>query len=180
MATGNLVHTSTVLARRERIDKVGGFNLDLDLAGEDYEYHLRTCREGPVAYCDLSTIVYQVGQADRLSRFSRRIADNYLKTLTGTLKRDRDRIHLPPGLLGEVQAEAHSWAGYEAFREGDHGSARGLLFQSLRFKPWQPRVACWLTLTCLPAGVAKALRGVRTRFRRQPADATPHRPSGTC
>ncbi len=161
MTTGNLVHTSTVLARRDRIEQVGAFNPDLDFAGEDYEYYLRICREGPVAYCDLSTIVYQVGLPDQLTRYKRKLAENFLKTISATLQQDRERINLAEDLLHEVQAEAFSWAGYEAFQEGDHKSARGYFCRSLQFKPWQPQVATWLALACMPAPVVKRLRQFR-------------------
>ena len=53
MIMGNLVHTSTVLIRRERLEKVRGFNEELRLSGEDYDFHLRTCKEGPVGFIDL-------------------------------------------------------------------------------------------------------------------------------
>src|SRR5882724_1813362 len=53
MITGNLVHTSTVLLRRERFEKVREFDVNLRYSGEDYDFHLRTCREGDVAYLDV-------------------------------------------------------------------------------------------------------------------------------
>src|SRR5262249_32004512 len=59
MVLGNLVHTSTVVLRRERLQKVGGFNEGLRRTGEDYDFHLRTCREGPVGLLDLPAIRYQ-------------------------------------------------------------------------------------------------------------------------
>ena len=68
MIMGNLVHTSTVLLRRDRLEKVRGFNEDLRLSGEDYDFHLRTCREGPVGFIDRATIDYQTGLPDRLTQ----------------------------------------------------------------------------------------------------------------
>ena len=38
------------------------------VAGEDHDFHFRTCREGPVAFLDVPTMLYQVGGSDRLSR----------------------------------------------------------------------------------------------------------------
>ena len=46
MIMGSLVHTSTVLLRRERMEKVKGFDESLKLSGEDYDFHLRTCKWG--------------------------------------------------------------------------------------------------------------------------------------
>ena len=68
MIMGNLVHTPTVLLRRDRLDKVGGFNEELRISGEDYDFHLRTCREGPVGFIDMATIRYQTGNPDQLTR----------------------------------------------------------------------------------------------------------------
>jgi glycosyltransferase involved in cell wall biosynthesis len=67
MVIGNLVHTSTSLLRRERLLKVAGFREELRTTGEDYDFHLRTCREGPVAFVDIETIGYTVGRADQLT-----------------------------------------------------------------------------------------------------------------
>ena len=61
MIMGNLVHTSTVLLRRERMEKVKTFDETLKLSGEDYDFHLRTCKWGPVALMDISSIEYQKG-----------------------------------------------------------------------------------------------------------------------
>ena len=61
MIMGNMVHTSTVLLRRDRARKVGLFNTNYQPTGEDYDFHIRTCREGPVGYLDLSSMYYQVG-----------------------------------------------------------------------------------------------------------------------
>jgi glycosyltransferase involved in cell wall biosynthesis len=44
MLMGNLVHTSTVVLRRERLERVKGFDEQLRHCGEDYDFHLLTCR----------------------------------------------------------------------------------------------------------------------------------------
>src|SRR5204862_2365487 len=67
MFFGNLVHTSTVLLRRDRLHSVGGFNETFRPAGEDYDFHWRTCREGPVGFLDAATIQYRVAAEDQLS-----------------------------------------------------------------------------------------------------------------
>ena len=53
MVMGNLVHTPTVLLRRSRLEQVELFDETLRLAGEDFDFHLRTCRVGPVAFADV-------------------------------------------------------------------------------------------------------------------------------
>src|SRR5262245_28512438 len=73
MVMGNLVHTSTVLLRRDRLAAVKKFNEELRVSGEDYDFHLRTCRAGPVGYADVSAVHYQTGMPDRLTRPSYRV-----------------------------------------------------------------------------------------------------------
>jgi hypothetical protein len=67
MFLGSLVHTSTVLLRREWAQRVGGFDEELRPAGEDYLYHFQTTACGPVALIDTPSTVYQVGGADQLT-----------------------------------------------------------------------------------------------------------------
>ena len=68
MLMGNLVHTLTVLLRRQRLEKAGEFNVEMGTPGEDYEFYVRVCREGPVAFVDLATTQYQTGCPDQLTQ----------------------------------------------------------------------------------------------------------------
>jgi GT2 family glycosyltransferase len=158
MFAGNLVHTSTVLLRRERLEKVRAFREDF-LSGEDYDFHFRTCREGPVAFLDLPTIQYQLGMADRLTRLTQDIAVNYLHTITAALARRDHGIALPRRMVQNILANAYSWAGSELAHGGDARAARSHLARSLAQRPWQPRVFAELALCCLPGGVEAGLRG---------------------
>src|SRR5581483_5809367 len=78
MITGNLVHTSTVLLRRARFELVREFDVELRYSGEDYDFHLRTCRDGDVAYLDAPSILYQRGREDQLTnrKYSVHMAEN--------------------------------------------------------------------------------------------------------
>jgi glycosyltransferase involved in cell wall biosynthesis len=172
MVTGNLVHTSTAVLRRDRADRVGGFNEEFHLAGEDYDYHLRTCREGPVGFIDLATISYQTGMPDQLVRHSYWLARNFLKTVTTSLERDKDRISLPPRLVNEVLAQANSWLAETLIPMGEVRGARNHFRRSLRYKPWQPRAAAQLALCQLPLELAEGLRRV---YRRLKGFAVPRR-----
>jgi glycosyltransferase involved in cell wall biosynthesis len=155
---GNLVHTSTVLLRRGRLEAVKAFREDF-LSGEDYDFHFRTCREGPVAFLDLPTIQYQLGLGDRLTRLTDLIAVNYLKTISAALGRRDHGLDLPQGVIRRILANAHAWVGGEFARAGDFRGARAHLARSLTCRPWQPRVLAELALCCLPGGFADALRG---------------------
>ncbi|MBX3444021.1 MAG: hypothetical protein KF774_16550, partial [Planctomyces sp.] len=67
MLFGNLVHTSTVLLRRDWALRVGGFDESLRRGGEDYKYHLATTRLGPVAFIDVASIQYRIGADDQIT-----------------------------------------------------------------------------------------------------------------
>src|SRR5262249_48385780 len=94
MVMGNLVHTSTVLLSRERFANVRGFNEALKVSGEDYDFHLRTCREGLVGFVDVASILYQTGMPDRLTAkaYTLYASQNCLTTVLDVLRQDRDRI----------------------------------------------------------------------------------------
>ena len=160
MITGNLVHTSTVLLRRERFERVHEFDVELRYSGEDYDFHLRTCREGDVAYLDAPSILYQRGRDDQLThrKYTVHMAENFLKTVNKALARDRARVALPAAMLDEVIAEAHAWIGEQRLEIGEPGPARHHLGTSLKLRPWQPRVAALLGAALLPRQLAAPLR----------------------
>jgi glycosyltransferase involved in cell wall biosynthesis len=160
MITGNLVHTSTVLLRRDRFEHVREFDVNLRYSGEDYDFHLRTCREGDVAYLDAPSILYQRGREDQLTsrKYTVHMAENFLKTVNKALARDRARVTLSPTVLDEVMADAHAWIGEERLEIGDSDLARRHLGSSLRFRPWQPRVAALLGAAILPKQVSGPIR----------------------
>ena len=170
MVLGNLVHTSTVLLRRERFERVRTFNLDLRRSGEDYDFHLRTCREGPVAYLDAPSVLYQRGRADQLTvvpAYKIDMARNFLATISPVIERDRDRIRLPQIMIDEVLAEAHAWVGECHYNLGENRSARSEFAASLRHKPMQPRLAAFLALSLLPPKVSSGLHGVVRSVKRR-------------
>jgi glycosyltransferase involved in cell wall biosynthesis len=56
MMMGSLVPTPSVVLTRSRLKLVGDFNEELKYSGEDFDFHLRTCRIGPVAFLDIPTL----------------------------------------------------------------------------------------------------------------------------
>ncbi len=140
MIMGNLVHTSTVLLTRERFSRVREFNVNLHLSGEDYDFHLRTSRAGPVAFVNVSSIQYQLGFEDRLTRHVCEIAKNFVKTLDKTLAHEKDNIRLPAWMVRRMLADSNSWAGDESLSSGDKMGARGYFRRSLHYRKWQPRM----------------------------------------
>ena len=153
MIRGSLVHTSTVVLRRERLEQVGLFNEQLKPAGEDFEFHLRTCHAGPVGFLDTVTIQYQIGMEDRLTRpeHTLAVATNFLNTIEPFLRDHRAEIRLTKADIRAVLAEAHHWIGEEQFGRGNHRDARQHLARSLGYRFWQGRVWALMAASCLPA-----------------------------
>jgi GT2 family glycosyltransferase len=158
MIMGNLVHTSTVLLRRDRLEKVGGYNEELRTAGEDYDFHLRTCREGPVGFIDRATIHYQTGSPDQLTKYRVQGATNCLKTILPWIEHERSQIKLPDRMLQLRLAEVHAWLGDALLDAGESSRARVHLCRSLRHQPWQPGTLKLLALASLPDAARQRLR----------------------
>ncbi len=152
MVLGNLVHTSTVLLRRDRLERVKGFRPDLKFTGEDYDFHLRTCREGPVAFLDASSIRYQIGMGDALTRpeYMVHLALNNLRTILPVLAADRARIRLPDKVINARLASSYFRIGQAYLDLGELDKARpfvlkGLLREPFHLRPWEI-----LLLSCVP------------------------------
>ena len=153
MSLGSLVHTSTCLMRTDRMRKVGEFREDWRI-GEDYDYHLRTCREGPVAFADAVTTNYQIGEADQLTvnSYSKLIASRFIDVMERNFREYGARIQLPDWMVRECKIEAYAWAAESALETHKMAEARRFAFQSLRLKPRQPRQLRIVMASLLPAG----------------------------
>jgi hypothetical protein len=159
MLRGNLVHTSTVMLSRERLEKVQGFDVGLALSGEDYDFHFRTCKWGNVCFADIPSVVYQLGYEDRLTRFKLRIAENFLRTVQKAIEREDGTNLFPPSMVREVLAEAHGWIAEEKFRTGDKAGTRHHSLCSLQNEIWQPRQMLLFGATIVPRTVSGPLLG---------------------
>jgi len=176
MIMGNLVHTSTVLLRRECLDQVKGFNEALRYSGEDYDFHLRTCQAGQVGFIDLAAIQYQRGMPDRLTRDEYRIhtATNFLNTVKPFIDNLRAEINLPQSMIDVMLADAYLWIGEVQVDMNDDASARKNLLFSMRHRFFQPR-AWLLYLACfLPHKVRAWLRSQYRMIKTQAHPGTPH------
>ena len=169
MLFGNLVHTSTVLLTRERLDTVGRFDESLTVTGEDFDFHLRTCRAGPVALADVPTMTWRVGAFDQLTRrdLMTQMARNYLTTIQKAVAADDGRLSETESR--RAVAKAHAWLGEELLTAGSAAEASGHLRTALG-RHRRIRTVALLVLSKLPAPVGTTIRrllGSLTRpFRR--------------
>lgn len=162
MLLGNLVHTSTVLMRKERQRQVGLFDTSLTQSGEDYDFHFRTCRMGDVAFADVPSINYRVGASDQLttSQYMIWIARNNLKTVSKMLSVAREEIALPPSMIRKRLAESFAWIGQEEFVLGNP-NARKYLRKSLQLFPFQRKTAAYLLLSYLSPTLVTLFRHLK-------------------
>lgn len=175
MFLGNVVHTSTVVVRREWARRIGGFDLDMRPAGEDYDFHFRITRCGPVAFIDAPSILYRVNAEDQVTapRVVVHIARGNLKTVMRTLQHDAGALDLPRRLIDERVAESFAWLGTELLKTGDRSDAARHLWRSLRIRPAQPTTAATLLFCFLPSGMLAAAARVRRRLRGPQATLSP-------
>jgi glycosyltransferase involved in cell wall biosynthesis len=163
MLLGNLVHTSTVVVRRDRLRQVGGFDTTLVHSGEDYEFHLRTCSYGPVGFIDASSLLYRIGAADQLTAPHLAIyrSHNNLTTVLRWLERGGERVRLSSELLRFRLAQAYGWVGEAELEYGDRRVARRNLLKSLRYEVRGNRAALLLLFAILPAATLPLARRVK-------------------
>jgi glycosyltransferase involved in cell wall biosynthesis len=161
---GNLVLPSAALITRERLEEVGGYDETLLVSGEDFDFFLRTCRAGPVAFVDVPTVLKQADRPDALTHPSRRLhlARNYVTTMEGALARDAGRIRLAPEVVRSARAYGHAWVGQAYLESGDAAAARRHLRLSLRLEPSSVKTYLLLALALAPGPVvARAIAAVR-------------------
>ena len=164
MFSGNLVHPSTAIVRRDRLRKSGPFEPEITgLGAEDYHFYFRICSHGPVAFLDAPTTLYRV----HLSQLSTR---NRLHEARGNLKvvkhwLERRPPTLPQPVVRRTLASSHAWLGAEELHAGDSRAATHHLWQSLRFGTRQPSTMFLLLVSLFPPGAVDALRGLKRVLR---------------
>ncbi|SEB47331.1 glycosyltransferase family 2 protein [Terriglobus roseus] len=169
MILGSLVHTSTVMLRRDRALLVGGFDETLKHSGEDYDFHLRTCKAGPVGLLDVSAIQYRKGRPDRLTRYTDATAINFLATVEKAVANDTEG-RLRKQDVDRVLVEANEWVAEEKFKLRDSKAVRRHALRSLRRKPRQRRLIALFVMSYLPMTllerVMRFYRSAKDRLRR--------------
>ncbi len=171
MIVGGLVHTSTTLLSRSRAKAVGFFNERMR-TGEDYDFHLRTCRAGPVALLDVPSIHYRIaGGRDQLTaaRYRVEIAKNALETRIAAIERDRSRIFHTDAELRRIVASANAWVGEELFDAGEFSLARPYLRRGARVMWRKRRFLAKALLSFFPAPLIRS--AVRLRERKSRASS---------
>jgi glycosyltransferase involved in cell wall biosynthesis len=164
MFSGNLVHPSTAIVRRERLQKSGPFEPEVTGFGaEDYHFYFRICSHGPVAFLDAPTTLYRI-HPTQLSTCNRlNEARGNLKVVNHWL--DRRPASLPQPVVRRSLASSHAWLGSEELQAGDAKAATHHLWQSLRFDSRQPSTIFLLMVSLVPPEAAHAMRALKRVLR---------------
>lgn len=165
---GNLVHTSTLLVRRSRLQAAGEIDVSFTPRGEDYEFHVRICSHGPVALIEAPSTLYRIGASDQLTAPHMGIhsARSNLAIVSRWLERGRERITLSPRVVRDRMAFSHHWVGEAEMHFGDWTVARAHLWQSLRYRPTAIRPLMLFFFINLPSSVYRSALGIKRAFRR--------------
>jgi len=168
MFFGSLVHTSTVLLRRERLEKVKAFREDFKVLGEDFDFHMRTTEHGPVGFVDVSSVEYQVGMPDQATakRHMVHAARNCLRTIDEMMQQHPERLKFPRRRIRRRYADVHAWIGETLLEIDQWSGARRHLLRSLRYWPWHMRTARLLALTAAPRRVGDSARSLYRQMKR--------------
>jgi glycosyltransferase involved in cell wall biosynthesis len=160
---GNLVCTSTLLLTRGCLERIGPYDESLVPAGEDYEFHLRLCRDGPLCLLDATTTMYRYGESDQVTKRTLALALSYVRVLEPALARDRGRIRLSDDEVHRTLADACRWAASELLAAGRGPEAVAYYRRAIALGNRDPQTFLRLALAATPARVrAAALRLYRT------------------
>ncbi|QDT57198.1 GalNAc(5)-diNAcBac-PP-undecaprenol beta-1,3-glucosyltransferase [Caulifigura coniformis] len=163
MLYGNLVHTSTVVLRRERAAAVGLFDESMKAGGEDYKFHLATTRLGAVAFLDQATIDYRIGGADQITNLKNQVhfATAFLKTLEEQIAHHRPELQLTDRELDRIRAEAHDWLAAALIEGGQRRLAAAHALKAIRQRPATRNSWKTLAKTMLPRTAVELVRAAR-------------------
>jgi glycosyltransferase involved in cell wall biosynthesis len=156
MFGGNLVHPSTAIVRRERLQKSGPFEPEVTGPGaEDYHFYFRVTAHGPVAFLDAPTTLFRLHESQMTTSNRLHEARGNLTVVLHWLQRHPSV--LPHSRIRERLAGSHAWLGAEELYAGNSRGAIRHLWRSFRLHS-RRRTALMLMISLLPQKVAHILR----------------------
>ena len=156
MFCGNLVHPSTAIARRERLQQSGPFEPEVTGPGaEDYHFYFRVSAQGAVAFLDAPTTLFRLHPTQMSSSNGVHEARGNLNVVLHWLR--HHPLPLSPTLIRDRLAKSHAWVGAEELLAGNARTATRHLWESFRLRSTQ-RTATLLMVSLLPKDIAHILR----------------------
>ncbi len=159
MFSGNLVHPSTAIVRRERLRMSGPFEPEITGFGaEDYHFYFRICSHGSVAFLDAPTTLYRIHPAQMSTCNRLHEARANLNVVLHWL--ERGPRSLPQRVIHQSLASSHAWVGTEELYAGNRHAAMRHLWQSLHLQI-NPSTVRLLVVSLIPMRAAQMLRLVK-------------------
>jgi len=169
LVIGNLVHTSTVVARAKNIAAAGEYDQSVH-PSEDQDYYYRVCKTGPVALIDTVTTHYLIGAADAASGNHRlyELATSSLKVFYRLREKEKNNKHVSDTVLKKKETDLFNWVGQTSFYKGHMAEARHYLMKRVMRRPIDVHAMLILLLACTPYSshilrYARVLRSRKTR-----------------
>ena len=163
LVLGNLIHTSTIVARTERLLKAGPYS-QARFPSDDHDYYYRVCKTGPVAFLNTVTLHYTIGAPDAAtaSQQSVAMASTYLKLLNDLIELEGPGIKLPRSLVRQTLADAHFWLGSSYLSSGNRPEARKYLIRSLKINPLSRKALLYFAVSITPSPLVRFAKSMRS------------------
>ncbi len=151
LVIGNLVHTSTVVARAGSILKAGEYDQSVH-PSEDQDYYYRVCLTGPVALIDDVTIHYQIGAADAASGDHRfyEMATSAMMVFNRLREKAGNNSQISGNIIKKKETDLFKWVGEASFHKGRMADARRYLLKRIMRPPFDIRSLIFLLMACTP------------------------------
>lgn len=160
MFMGNCFPLPTTLLPTELVTRLGGFDMRVGNAGEDYEFFSRVARSGPVGLVDACATLCATRGLDNLSLLRTHTALSNLDTIEKIERSLGDKLRLPAAMVAERRRTSVAWAGLSLFDDERFAEARPYLRRALAMGSRRPRVLAYWLLSHLPPSVIRAARAM--------------------
>ena len=157
---GNCFHLSSTLLPTELMRRLGGFDMRVGNAGEDYEFFSRVARNGPVGLVDACATLCATRGLDNLSLLSTHTALANLETIEKIERSLGGELRLPAAMVAERRRSSVAWAGLSLFDDDRFVEARPYLRRALAMGSRRPRVLAYWLLSRLPPSVIQVARAM--------------------
>src|SRR5262245_51249574 len=123
---------SSVLLRRETLDRAEILDPSIGNAGEDYEFFSRFAQYGRIGLLDVCAFRWGIGGSDLLHTLKTQSALANLTTMARIKEYRGGKLDLPSLVVARRERDAQSWAGRALFDDDRVVEARSHLGLTLR------------------------------------------------
>jgi GT2 family glycosyltransferase len=134
---GNLMHSSTILVRRDAAERIGGIDPAFAPPGDDYEFFIRLCSLGTAVFIDAPGLRRRVGHAEQRawSSIALHVALNNLRAVREWMPDDGADIGISRAAVRRRFADSYAWLGGVELEAGHRIAALRWLLASLATRP---------------------------------------------